>query len=295
VHTVIALLLIQGAPSQAAADTLAKPRPTVAGAMTRSSALGPGADSTRAGSRGVVSRAQATQPAWVTPLLTQTGRLKEELRYDVSWQDGPGTQRTLNYGSGKGLELIPADRVELSLLPPPYLVHERSAVRNGFGDVSGAARFRVASAPRGAGDYVVTLIATASVPTGTGSNGAPVAVVTPTLAFGKGWGALDIQSSVGAVLPTGDVPALGRQVTVNAAVQYHALRYLWPDCEVNTTFFEGGPSANKVQVFVTPGVVVGRFRLAGPLAAVVGVGEAVAVSPYRKFDHNAIISMRFPF
>jgi len=242
-----------------------------------------------------VARAQATQPGWVTPLVTQTARLKEEYRFDVSWQDGPGAQRTLNYGSSKGLELIPAERFEVSVLPPPYLVHEHSTARDGFGDLSGAVRLRIASAPATAGNYVVTFIATASVPTGQGSNGSPVAMVTPTLAFGKGWGRAAVQSSVGAVLPTGDIPTLGRQVAVNSAVQYHVLRYVWPDCEVNTTLFEGGPNANKAQVFVTPGIVVGRFGLGRGLSGVAGVGEQIAISPYHKYSHNVIVSLRFPF
>jgi hypothetical protein len=75
----------------------------------------------------------------------------------------------------------------------------------------------------------------------------------------------------------------------------HALRYLWPDCEINGTFFEGGPSANKVQVLVTPGVVVVRFGVGHALSAVVGLGDEIAVSPYHNFTRNDIISLRFPF
>jgi hypothetical protein len=280
--TVSQALASVGAPTAEADETAAAPRPD-------------GSDQTFHSWHEIAARAQATQPNWVTPLATQTARLKEELRYDVSWQVGPGNQRTLNYGSSKGLELIPAERFELSLLPPPYLVHEDSPVRNGFGDVSAAMRFRIASAAADAGDYVATFIVTTSLPTGNGSNGAPTAIVTPTLAFGKGWGRFDVQTSAGAVLPTGDVTSLGRQIAINTALQFHALRYLWPDCEVNGTFYEGGPSANKVQVLVTPGVVVGRFGVGHALSAVVGLGDEIAVSPYHKFTHNDIISLRFPF
>jgi hypothetical protein len=37
-----------------------------------------------------VDQAQADQPHWVTPIVTVTPRLEEELRYDQFWERNPG-------------------------------------------------------------------------------------------------------------------------------------------------------------------------------------------------------------
>src|ERR1039457_1347838 len=54
-----------------------------------------------------VTEIQSQQPHWVTPLVTVTPRLEEELRYDQSFQAMQHGATLTNYGSGKGLELIP--------------------------------------------------------------------------------------------------------------------------------------------------------------------------------------------
>jgi hypothetical protein len=70
-----------------------------------------------------VERTQAEQPHWMTPLVTVTPRLEEEIRWDALWQVGPAGKNLLNLGGGKGLELIPWEPVEIILGVPPYLVH----------------------------------------------------------------------------------------------------------------------------------------------------------------------------
>ena len=40
-------------------------------------------------------------------------------------------------------------------------------------------------------------------------------MITPTVAFGKGWGPFDIQTTAGIGLPTGDSQKLGQPVTWN--------------------------------------------------------------------------------
>src|SRR2546423_11367210 len=80
-------------------------------------------------------RSKAEQPHWLTPLATTTPRLEQEFRYDVIWQATPNGPTTVNYGSGKGLELIPFDRVEIIVGVPPYLVHHQPAVEDGSGDL----------------------------------------------------------------------------------------------------------------------------------------------------------------
>ena len=65
-----------------------------------------------------VSKTQAEQPHWVTPLVTVTPRLEEELRYDQMWESDHDGHSLTSYGGGKGLELIPAERIELIIGVP---------------------------------------------------------------------------------------------------------------------------------------------------------------------------------
>ena len=65
-----------------------------------------------------VNRTQAAQPHWITPLFTTTPRLEEEFRSDITWTPATGGE-SLNYGGGKGLELIPTEHTEIILGVPP--------------------------------------------------------------------------------------------------------------------------------------------------------------------------------
>src|SRR5271167_1498202 len=70
-----------------------------------------------------VTRIQSEQPHWVTPLVTVTPRLEEEVRYDQFWQANPHGVATDNFGGGKGLELIPFQNTEIILGVPAYIAH----------------------------------------------------------------------------------------------------------------------------------------------------------------------------
>src|SRR5690348_13416156 len=48
------------------------------------------------------TRIQSEQPHWITPVVTVTPRLEQELRYDQFWQANPHGQATDNFGGGKG-------------------------------------------------------------------------------------------------------------------------------------------------------------------------------------------------
>ena len=58
-----------------------------------------------------VDKTKDEQPHWVTPLATTTPRLEEEYRYDQLWQTNSKGITTDNYDGGKGLELIPFEKV----------------------------------------------------------------------------------------------------------------------------------------------------------------------------------------
>src|ERR1700704_6688257 len=53
-----------------------------------------------------VDKTQAEQPHWMTPLVTVTPRLEEEIRYDQFWQHTAINSSLDNFDGGKGIELI---------------------------------------------------------------------------------------------------------------------------------------------------------------------------------------------
>ncbi|MGE5243500.1 MAG: hypothetical protein ACM3SQ_04665 [Betaproteobacteria bacterium] len=239
-------------------------------------------------------RAKAEQPHWITPLATTTPRLEQEFRYDVLWQQArPGAPYAENFGNGKGLELIPFDKVEVIVGVPPYIAHHNPSVEDGFGDLQFLVKYRLLAAGSGRGDYIVTAFMGLSVPGG--NSGQSRAIVTPTLAYGKGFGRFDVQGTVGAGLPAGDEARIGRTYTWNNAFQYRLFRRLWPEVEVNAAFFQDGPNAGRHQMFLTPGLVVGAIPLTGRLGLTVGAGVQIATTAFHTSTHNVVLSVRLPF
>lgn len=242
-----------------------------------------------------VAEAQASQPDWLSPLATTSGRLKQELRYDVFDQPSPDGNRTYQFGGGKGLEFISSSRTQLLVGVPPYTLVSSNGSAGGLGDLPLMLKFRIASAEPGEGNYLVTLILSATAPTGSHRYGAGDGVLSPTLAFGKGWSRLDVQSTFGANLPAGDTARLGRQLVWNTALQYEAAWKLWPELEVNSTFNETGPHAGDKQVFLTPGLGFGRLRVGGRFRFSSAAGMQIAATPFHTYNHRWIFSERWSF
>jgi len=242
-----------------------------------------------------VDKTKDEQPHWVTPIATTTPRLEEEYRYDQLWQTNTKGFTTNNYDGGKGLELIPFERVEVIFNIPPYLVHNDPAVHDGFGDVAFLVKYRLLSENEQHGNYILTAFLGWSLPTGDHKNGALHPVITPTIAYGKGIGNFDLQGTFGIGLPTSDTSLLGRTYTWNNTFQYRVLRKLWPEIELNSTFFQDGKNDGQKQNFVTPGLVLGRFRLWGRVGFTFGGGFQIATTRFHTSNHNGILSIRFPF
>jgi hypothetical protein len=240
-------------------------------------------------------QAKQDQPHWMTPLVTVTPRLEQEFRTDFVVEQTASGNDLVNFGNTKGLELIPVEPVEIILNAPPYLEHNQSNVHDGFGDVSFLSKFRLLSGNEESGNYILTVFLAASIPTGSYSNGTRSGVITPTIAGGKGWGKFDVQSTLGAALPTSHNHAIGHAIAFNAAFQYHVLPKLWPEFEVNSTFWKDGTEDGKKQTFLTPGLILGRFRLHGHLLAALGGGFQIAASHYHTYNHAVVVSLRFPF
>jgi hypothetical protein len=144
------------------------------------------------------------------------------------------------------------------------------------------------------GNAILTAFFGGTIPTGSYKNGSEEAVLHPTLAGGKGFGRLDVQSTLGANLPVANSDKLGRTIAWNTAMQYHVGHAFFPEVEFNTTFYKGGPNDGKVQNFVTPGLV-GRWKIHNRLGITLGAGMQIATSAYHSYDHGLILSARMQF
>jgi hypothetical protein len=240
-------------------------------------------------------RVQATQPDWLSPLGTTSGRLKQEFRYDIWDQPASGGNRNYQFGGNKGLEFITSSRTQILIGVPTYTLVSPSGPPGGFGDLPLMLKFRISSAERTEGNYLVTFLLAATAPTGSHRYGGGEAVVTPTMAFGKGWGRFDAQSTLGVNLPVGDTAKLGRQVLWNTAFQYRAAWKLWPELETNSTFYATGKNAGETQLFLTPGLGIGRAHLAGRFRLSSAVGVQIAVTQFHTYNHRWMFSTRVSF
>jgi len=238
---------------------------------------------------------QASQPGWLSPLATTSGRLKQEFRFDTFAQPSSGGNRTYQLGGNKGLEFITSPRTQLLLGIPTYNVVSPNGPPGGFGDLPLMLKVRIASAERSEDNYLLTFILGATAPTGSHRYGAGDAVLTPTLAFGKGWRRFDVQSTFGASLPADNTAKLGRQLQWNTAFQYQASWKLWPELEVNSTFYKTGPHAGNSQVFLTPGLGFGRVRVRGRFRFSAAAGMQIAATRFHVYNHRWMFSERLSF
>lgn len=140
----------------------------------------------------------------------------------------------------------------------------------------------------------------ATVPTGTYTNGSRAGSLSPALLAGKGWRRLDLISCLGATLPTSHTSTLGRPLAWNSTVQFHAGKYLWPELEDNATYFIGGNNGGKMQNFLTPGMNAGKFKLhprdaKSRTALMTGIGMQIASSSFHAYNHQLVFTARFLF
>lgn len=245
------------------------------------------------------SATQALQPRWIVPVVSPYPMLIQVFRSDFTRQISPAHATTWNLGASRGLNLIPFKRTEIDVLVPPFFEHDSKAF-DGFGDLSVSGKYRLLSANEQHGNYLLTGQVTATVPTGSYANGATDATVTPSISGGKGFGKFDGFVSVGGTLPTGNQKVNGRTVASNSVVQYHAQKYLWPEFEINSTAWYGGTKDGKIQTFLTPGLMFGKYALhpndkAARVGFAAGAGLQVAATQYRTYNHSLIFTGRVIF
>jgi hypothetical protein len=269
----------------------------------------------------MVSATQAAQPNWMTPLVTVTPRLEQELRADFyGQQNGTGSQgngqRIDNYGGPGGfrVEFIPAYNIELIVAAPPY--ETASGPKGdawGWGDYPlFLAKYRFLSANRDNGDYILTGFFQMTEALNTeGKISNHVLTAQPTIAAGKGWGNFDIQSTLSVQIPVqghgspGDTPEMNRQafgdpILWNTAFQYHFMQYFWPELEVNYEYWPNGEHVGLNQVLLTPGIILGRFKIGQdtatrPINLIIGAGYQMAVTANPVTKNNFVATMRITF
>jgi hypothetical protein len=244
-------------------------------------------------------------PGRHSPLATVTPRLEEEVRYDQYWQHQASGAAIITYGGGKGLELIPSTTNEILLNPPAYNQRTIKSPADGWADDPFLiVKQQLLSANEEQGNYIVTAFLGVQAPTGSRIFTNSAWVVTPTIAGGKGWGDFDIQATVGVPIPLAHEKTIGTSVVSNATFQCHFAKYFWPELEANYTYWADGVRGGKHQVFLTPGLVLGRFEVVQRLRLIIGAGYQFAVAPTPVsrepvltpvYDHDWILSARATF
>jgi len=248
------------------------------------------------------SATQAKQPIWPVPLVTTYTGLIQVARTDFVRQTTPTLTHTWNFDNSKGVNLVPWANTELAVDLPPFIQHNTPAAKDGFGDVSFLAKYRLASGNAKHGNYTFSAWIVATVPTGSYKNGAASATVAPTVGGGKGFGNFDVQTTIGATLPTGDkaVTASGRPIAWNAVGQYRIGKLFWPELESNATFYKGGSNDGKTQEFLTPGIIIGKCGLhpSNPKSRpglAFGGGMQIATSHFHTYNHGVVLTARWIF
>jgi len=245
--------------------------------------------------------AKREQPHWITPLVTVTPRLEQEVRFDETLKVMPHGIGENDSGGGR-VELIPWHTVEVILGAPPFVARSLYAAKgnatHGFdnwGDVSFLAKYRLLSSSEEHDNYILTAFLGVTAPTGPKRLSPGHTIITPTIAGGKGYGDFDVQSTVGVGFSNGGRARLGMPLGWNTAFQYRLCQYFWPEVETNYTWWPDGDRTGKSQLFLTPGLLVGRLPLWDRLGITIGAGYQVALTKHPQYFNGWILSIRTPF
>lgn len=239
------------------------------------------------------------QPAWAVPVFTPSSGLVQLIRFDGIRQYTPTHTATWNIDGGKGFDFIPWYKTEIDLNLPPFIQHNLKGSIDGPGDFSMLLKYRLFAASEQKGGYSISAALAGTAPTGSYKNGAADGTIAPTLFVGKGFRRFDVQTSASESLPTGHTRSMGRPIAWNTAFQMRLKRIFWPEVEINSTFFRGGPHDGVAQTFVSPGFEASKIKLTtdetSRLAVVFGVGEQIAVTRYHAYNHALSFTSRLVF
>ncbi len=232
-----------------------------------------------------VDATSAAQPSWAAPLTTVTPLLKEFVMYGQALQTIPNGAKVAVYDGGMsavGVHLIPDYYNEIYVGAPPYQVRTSKQPADGFADLPFfLLKTRLAAGNEEKGDYVVSAYLSGQAPIGIKPFTNNAYYITPTIAAGKGWGDFDIQATAGTPWPTSNYNNLGTQLQTNVALQYHLLPYLWPEIELNDTYWFNGARGGLNQLFLTLDAIIGPYPIPGTRAkATLLVGYQTALTPH---------------
>lgn len=252
----------------------------------------------------MVTATQNAQPHWMTPLITVTPRLEQEIRVDYDFMNQGNGSHINSYGGGKGLEFIPSWDTEVILGFPPDEEERTAAGKylSGWGDYPAMLlKYRIVSANEQNGNYIVTAFLQTSEPTGFNTISTNVYTIQPTLAFGWGFGDFDFQATVSeafavaTVGPPATLTAFGNPFLANLTLQYHFAQYFWPELEFNYEYWPFGTHADLSQLMITPGIIFGRFTLGGRVNLIWGAGYQFAVTENPVTRNNWVVTTRITF
>jgi len=246
-----------------------------------------------------VKATSARQPGWAVPVFAPTSGIVQLARFDALHQWTPTRTETWNFDNSKGFDFIPFARTEFDINLPPLVQHNNPKVVDGAGDFSMTMKYRPFAGSAEHHNYSTAFQMTFTVPTGSYKNGTAVSTINPTVVGGKGYKKFDIQSSIGAILPTSSVPTIGRTIQWNTVAQYQVGKYFWPEVEVNASYYHLGANDGKNQTFVTPGFMISKIKLThdpkSRLALVLGSGMQIATSTYHAYNHGLVLTSRVVF
>lgn len=248
------------------------------------------------------------QPDWMTPIVTVIPTLQQEIRTDYGFAFAPHGMQAFTYAS-KGTEIIPTENTELIFGNPVYVTKNLPADKrtSGWGDWPFLFKYRILASPSEQGNYVLTFLLATSFATGSNKYvSANHDLFTPMLGFGKGiktaWGEFDYQGTIGPTVPDGETGKLGTPISWNSAFQYGRRINIgefslpvWPEFETTWVSYPNGENRGQQQLYLTPGLIVGRLRLSQHLYFVLGAGLQFAATQARMFNHQWLVTMRIPY
>lgn len=247
------------------------------------------------------------QPDWMTPIVTVVGTLQQEIRTDFTFNTARNNLHTSTYAS-KGTEIIPTENTELIFGNPTYVTRDLGGGKQAWGwaDWMFLCKYRLLSSPSDAGNYVLTLMLSSTFATGSSSVTANHDVFTPMIGFGKGikteYGEFDYQGTIGPSIPDAQTGTLGTPVTWNSTFQYgNRFRFgewtipLWPEFETTWISYPNGEHSGQQQIYLTPGLIAGRFKLSEHTYFVLGAGYQLAATQASTYDHQWLVTLRIPY
>jgi hypothetical protein len=102
---------------------------------------------------------------------------------------------------------------------------------------------------------------------------------------------------LGLSVPENDADrrTLRTPVAYNGVAQYRVAKVLWPEVELNYTWWPNGTHESLSQALLTPGLALGKFHLWGRTGLMLGAGCQIAVTDHPLYHRNILLTGRLAF